>query len=38
MDASTSEKALGLRYSSFEDQVKEVVEHYLDLVAADEAR
>tara|TARA_R110002003_G_scaffold384_2_gene19221 strand:- start:18573 stop:19613 length:1041 start_codon:yes stop_codon:yes gene_type:complete len=34
IDASASEKALGFQYSSFEEQVKDVVGHYLELVAA----
>jgi nucleoside-diphosphate-sugar epimerase len=34
IDASASEKALGFQYASFEEQVEDVVEHYLELVAA----
>jgi nucleoside-diphosphate-sugar epimerase len=34
IDASASEKALGLQYLSYEEQVKDVVEHYLGLLAA----
>jgi len=32
IDESASEKALGFKYRGFEDQVKDVVEHYLELV------
>jgi nucleoside-diphosphate-sugar epimerase len=34
IDASASETVLGFEYSSFEEQVKDVVGHYLELVAA----
>lgn len=33
-DASASEKALGMKYLGFEEQVKDVVGHYLELIAA----
>jgi nucleoside-diphosphate-sugar epimerase len=34
LNASASEKALGMKYIGFEEQVKDVVAHYLELVAA----
>jgi nucleoside-diphosphate-sugar epimerase len=34
IDASVSQTVLGFQYSGFEEQVKDVVEHYLELVAA----
>jgi hypothetical protein len=34
IDASASEKALGMEYLGFEEQVKDVVGHYLELVSA----
>jgi nucleoside-diphosphate-sugar epimerase len=34
IDASASEKALGMKYLGFEEQVKDVVGHYLELVSA----
>ncbi|RAO69886.1 uncharacterized protein BHQ10_005898 [Talaromyces amestolkiae] len=34
VDASNTEKALGIRFRSFEEQVKSVVGHYLELVGA----
>lgn len=34
IDASASEKALGLKYLSYEEMVKDVVGHYLELLAA----
>lgn len=33
-DASASEEALGIKFIGFEDQVKDVVEHYLELLEA----
>jgi nucleoside-diphosphate-sugar epimerase len=33
MDASASESALGLQYHSFDDQVKDAIQHYLELVS-----
>ncbi|KAH5177984.1 hypothetical protein HBH68_184670 [Parastagonospora nodorum] len=33
-DAAASEKALGMKYIDFEEQVKDVIGHYIELVAA----
>jgi nucleoside-diphosphate-sugar epimerase len=36
IDASASEKALGMKYIGFEEQVKDVIGHYLELVSVSE--